>query len=99
MNIQTRQINTAIRHVRKGSLKALEKAANKCLALFPAAESDPATARLVLNIVASQAHESLDLFLRQFATALDNSLGESWLKRAESEIADVIEKVEKGVPV
>ena len=92
---ENKKLDNAIRAVRKESLKAFEKAANKCLAIFPNAESDSETARLVLNIVANQAHESLDLFLRQFAIALDDALGASWEKAAAAEINSTIDELEK----
>jgi len=78
-------------------LKALDKASDKCLAIFPDADKDPETARLVFNIMASQAHESLDLFLRQFAQALDASLGDHWLKMANNEIEKYVKEMEAGI--
>lgn len=98
MDIQTKKINEAIKSVRKESLKAFEKAANKCLALIPEAERSAPHARMVLNLLANQAHESLDLFLRQFAMALDQSIGDAWLQAAEAEITKTIEEME-GTPV
>lgn len=97
MNTQIKQTDNAIRAVRKETLKALEKASNKCLAIFPDADKDPETARLVLNILASQAHESFDLFLRQFALALDASLGDHWLQRANAEIEECVKEMEAGI--
>jgi len=94
MRSTIKQTNNAIKAVRKESLKAFERAANKVLAIYPQAESDPETARLVFNIIGSQAHESLDLFLRQFAQGLDASLGDAWLKKAEVEINSVIAEME-----
>ena len=75
-------------------LKALERASNKVLAMFPQAESDPEAARLVFNIIGMQAHESLDLYLRQFAQALDASLGEAWSMRTHAEIDKVLSELE-----
>lgn len=89
-----KKLDKAIRAVRKECLAAFEKAANKCLAIFPEAERNPADARLLLNILCSQSQESLDLFLRQFAISLDHSIGECWLKAAETEINHEIEKLE-----
>lgn len=97
MRTTIKQTNNAIKAVRKEMLKALENASNKVLAIFPQAESDPETARLVFNIVGSQAHESLDLFLRQFAQSLDASLGDAWLKKAEAEINKVVAEMEASV--
>lgn len=94
MRSTIKQTNNAIKAVRKESLKAFERAANKVLAIYPQAESDPETALLVFNIIGSQAHESLDLFLRQFAQGLDASLGDAWLKKAEAEINSVIAEME-----
>ena len=96
MNTQLRQTNDAIKAVRKTVLKAMETVSNKVLAIFPLAESDPPTARLALNIVATQAHEALDLFVRQFAQALDSSLGDAWLTRACSEIDSFVSEMEAG---
>lgn len=90
MRMTIKQTNDAIKAVRKEMLKALENASNKVLAIFPQAESDPEAAHLVFNIVGSQAHESLDLFLRQFAQGLDASLGDAWMRRAEEEINTVV---------
>lgn len=94
MRSTIKQTNNAIKAVRKEMLKALENASNKVLAIFPQAESDPATAQLVYNIVGSQAHESFDLFLRQFAQGLNASLGDAWLKKAEAEINAVVAEME-----
>lgn len=96
MHMTIRQTNNAVKAVRKEMLKALENASNKVLAIFPQAESDLATARLVFNIVGSQAHESLDLFLRQFAQGLDASLEDVWMKKAEDEINTVVAEMEAG---
>lgn len=97
MSTQIKQTNNAIKAVRKEMLKALDKASDKCLAIFPDADKDPETARLVFNIVASQAHESLDLFLRQFAQALDASLGDHWLQMANNEIEKYVKEMEAGI--
>lgn len=94
MRSTIKQTNNAIKAVRKEMLKALEHAANKVLAIYPQAESDPETARLVFNIVGSQAHESLDLFLRQFPQTLDAALGDAWLKKTEAEINAVVAEME-----
>lgn len=94
MDIQTKKINKAIKAIRKECLKGFEKAANKCLAIFPDAGRNALDAILVLNLVGSQAHESLDLFLRQFAVELDHSIGECWLEAAKSEIDETIENLE-----
>lgn len=94
MDIPNKKIETAIRGVRKECLKAFEKAANRCLATFPEAESSAPHARMVLNLLATQAHESLDLFMRQFAVALDQSIGDAWLQSAENEISDTISELE-----
>lgn len=94
MRSTIKQTNNAIKAVRKDMLKALEHAANKVLAIYPHAESDAETARLVFNIIGSQAHESLDLFLRQFAQTLDASLGDAWLRKAEGEINAVVAEME-----
>ena len=95
MHSTIKQTNNAIKAVRKEMLKALENASNKVLAIYPQAESDPETARLVFNIIGSQAHESLDLFLRQFAQGLDASLGDAWLKKAEAEIERLDREIEE----
>ena len=50
MRTTIKQTNNAIKAVRKEMLKALENASNKVLAIFPQAESDPATAQLVFNM-------------------------------------------------
>lgn len=94
MRTTVRQTNNAIKAVRKEVLKALENAANKVLAIYPQAESDAETARFVFNIVATQANESFDLFLRQFAQGLDASLGEAWLAKANAEIENVVSELE-----
>lgn len=99
MDMQTKQIEAAVRAVRKESLKAFEKAANKCLSIFPDAKGSAPDAQLVLNIVATQAHESLDLFLRQFATALNESIGVEWQKAAEEELCEMVAKLEAGKSV
>ena len=95
MDIQTKQLNAAIRAIRKECLNAYEKSANKCLALFPEAERSAPQARMVLNLLATQAHESLDLILRQFAIALDQSIGDAWLRAAESKISQAIDDLER----
>lgn len=77
-------------------LKALENASNKILAIFPQAESDPATAQLVFNIVGSQGYESLDLFLHQFAGGLNASLKDAWRKEAMKEINTIVAELEAG---
>lgn len=97
MSTQIKQTNNAIKAVRKEMLKALEKASDKCLALFPDGDKNPETALLVFNIMASQAHESLDLFLRQFSQALDASLGDYWLQRANTEIEECVKDIEAGL--
>lgn len=97
MRSTIKQTNNAIKAVRKEMLKGLEHAANKVLAIYPQAESDPETTRLVINIVGSQAHESLDLFLRQFSQTLNASLGDAWLKKAEAEINAVVSEMEASV--
>lgn len=89
-----KKTTSAIKAVRKGMLKALETASNKVLAIYPEAEADPEIARLVFNIVGSQAHEALDLYLRQFAQALDASLGEAWMHRATAEIDATLKEME-----
>lgn len=99
MSIQTKQINAAIKAVRKECLKAFENAANKCLAIIPTAERNAPDALFVLNLVAAQTQESLDLFMRQFAVVLNNSIGECWLRDAEAEINATIEKIEAGMPI
>lgn len=96
MHTTIRQTNNAVKAVRREMLRALENASNKVLAIFPQAESAPEAARLVFNIVGSQAHESLDLFLRQFAQGLDVSLGDAWMKKAEDEINAVVAELEAG---
>lgn len=93
MNTQIKQTDKAIRVVRKEMLNALEKASNKCLAIFPDADKDPETAHLVLNILAYQAQESFNLFFRQFELASDASLSDHWLQNAYAEI----ENMEAGV--
>lgn len=99
MDIQTKHIDSAVRAVRKASLKAFETAANRCLSIFPDAEKNPPTARLVLNIISSQAQESLDLFLRQFEVALDQSIGDNWQSTASAEIEDMVKKLEVGLHI
>lgn len=94
MRTTVRQTNNAIKAVRKEVLKALENAANKVLAIYPQAESDAEAARFVFNIVATQANESFDLFLRQFSQGLDATLGEAWLARANAEIENVVSELE-----
>lgn len=91
-----KQTNDAVKAVRKAVLKGLENASNRALAIYPQAESDPETARLVFNIVGSQAHEALDLFLRQFAQALDASLWEAWMQGAAAEADEMVSELEKG---
>lgn len=99
MDVQTKQIDAAIRAIRKASLKAFETAANKCLTIFPDAERSAPEAQLVLNLMATQAHESLDLFLRQFSSALNESLDDAWKKAADEELNTIIEKLEAGIPI
>lgn len=94
MSMTIKQTHSAIKAVRKEMLKALENASNKVFAIFPQAESDPAAAQLVFNIVGSQAYESLDLFLRQFAQGLDASLRDAWMKGAKEEINTIVAELE-----
>lgn len=89
MNTRLKQTNDAIKAVRKEMLKVLEKASNKCLAIFPDADKDPETARLVFNILVYQAQESFNLFFRQFELALDVSLSDHWLQKAYDEIEEM----------
>lgn len=90
-----KQTNDAVKAVRKAVLKGLENASNRVLAIYPQAESDPETARLAFNIVGSQAHEALDLFLRQFAAGLDASLWSAWMQGAAAECDEIIAELEK----
>lgn len=97
MNTQIKQIDNAIRAVRKEMLKALEKASNKCVAIFPDADKDPETAHLVLNILTYQVQESFNLFFSQFALSLDASLSDHWLQNTYAEIDEYIKELEAGV--
>lgn len=97
MSTSVKQMDNAIRAVRKETLKGLEKASDKCLALFPDADKNPETARLVLKILATQAYESYDLFVRQFAIALDASLDNHWFQKANAEIEACVKEMEAGV--
>lgn len=92
-----KQTNDAIKAVRKAVLKGLENASNRVLAIYPQAESDPETALLAFNIVGSQAHEALDLFLRQFAAGLDASLRSAWMQGAAAECDEIVAELEKDV--
>ena len=97
MNTQTKQLDDAIRAVRQETLKGLEKASDRCLAIYPNAVKDPATARFVLKILATQAHEAYDLFVRQFGMTLDASLGDYWLQKANAEIEEYVKEMETSI--
>lgn len=94
MNTMERQTVSAIKAVRKEMLKALENASRKVLAIFPDAQKSLPAAQRALNILSSQAQESLELFSRQFTQELNDSLESEWIARAESEIDAVVAELE-----
>lgn len=94
MDCQSKKIHTVVRSIRRIQLAALDKAANKCLAAFPDAMVEPASANLLFHLLAAVAQESLDVYLQQLARNLDEACREAWTAAAQKEAADMIAEVE-----